>query len=93
MKHYGGAGAIQDPHEIIVSIISSSKNIAYAANTNFDFMLETDYLDDPKRPGAVMGPKTVPRKTLKAIENNTLSEDQAYKIHTDLPDKVYHSFD
>ncbi len=93
VKHYGGPGAIQDPHEIVVSIISSSKNIAYAANTNFDFMLETDYLDDPKRPGAVMGPKTVPRKTLKAIENNTLSEDQAYKIHTDLPDKVYHSFD
>ena len=24
------------------------------------FMLETDYMDDPRRPGAVLGPKTVP---------------------------------
>ena len=45
-------------------------------------MLETDYLDDPKRPGAVMGPKTVPRKTFKALENNILSDEQAYSIHT-----------
>ena len=55
-------------------------------------MLETDYLDDPKRPGAVMGPKTVPRKTQKAIENNILSEAQVQKIHTELPDSVYREF-
>ena len=55
-------------------------------------MLETDYLDDPQRPGAVMGPKTVPRKTLKAIENNILSEEQTHKIHTRIPDSVYRKF-
>ena len=93
VKHYGGPGAIEEPHGILVSIIASSKNIEYAANTKFDFMLETDYLDDPKRPGAVMGPKTVPRKTLKAIENNIISKEQVYNVHTDLPNKVYRSFD
>jgi TatD-related deoxyribonuclease len=55
-------------------------------------MLETDYLDDPQRPGAVMGPKTVPRKTFKAIENNVLSEKQVYKVHTSIPDSVYREF-
>ena len=25
--------------------------------------METDYLDDPRRPGAVLGPRTVPRRT------------------------------
>jgi TatD-related deoxyribonuclease len=55
-------------------------------------MLETDYLDDPQRPGAVMGPKTVPRKTRKALENNILSEKQVYNIHTKLPDSVYREF-
>ena len=92
VKHYGGPGAIENPSGIIVSIISSSTNIEYASNTNFDFMLETDYLDDPQRPGAVMGPKTVPRKTLKAIENNILSEEQIYKVHTSIPDSVYREF-
>ena len=25
--------------------------------------METDFLDDPNRPGAVLGPKTVPKRT------------------------------
>ena len=93
VKHYGGPGSIENPHGIMVSMISSATNIEYASNTKFDFMLETDYLDDPKRPGAVMGPKTVPRKTFKALENNILSDEQAYNIHTRIPNSVYRNFD
>ena len=74
-------------------MISSSTNIEFASKTEFNFMLETDYLDDPKRPGAVMGPKTVPRKTLKAMKNNILSEEQVYNIHTRVPNSVYRDFD
>ena len=93
VKHYGGPGAIENPNGLIVSIISSSTNIDYASKTKFEFMLETDYLDDPKRPGAVMGPKTVPRKTFKALEKGILSEEQLYNIHTKVPDSVYSVFD
>ena len=71
-------------------MISSSTNIESSSDS--EFMLETDYLDDPKRPGAVMGPKTVPRKTQKAIEGNVLSKEQVHKIHTELPDSVYREF-
>ena len=90
VKHYGGPGALEDPHGIVVSLISSSTNIENASQS--EFMLETDYLDDPQRPGAVMGPKTVPRKTRKALEDNILSKDQVYSIHTKLPDSVYGEF-
>ena len=90
VKHYGGPGALEDPHGIVVSLISSSTNIESSSGS--EFMLETDYLDDPQRPGAVMGPKTVPRKTHKALENNILSEKQVYNIHTKLPDSVYREF-
>jgi len=90
VKHYGGPGALEDPHGIVVSLISSSTNIETASQS--EFMLETDYLDDPQRPGAVMGPRTVPRKTRKALEDNILSEDQVYSIHTKLPDSVYGEF-
>ena len=93
VKHYGGPQSIENPSEIVVSMISSSTNIEFASKTEFDFMLETDYLDDPKRPGAVMGPKTVPRKTFKAIENSILSDEQAYNIHTRIPNSVYRNFD
>ena len=90
VKHYGGPKALENPSGIVVSLISSSTNIESSSDS--EFMLETDYLDDPKRPGAVMGPKTVPRKTQKAVESNILSKDQVHKIHTELPDSVYREF-
>ena len=90
VKHYGGPGALENPSGLVVSLISSSTNIE--SSSGLEFMLETDYLDDPKRPGAVMGPKTVPRKTQKAIEGHVLSKEQVHKIHTELPDSVYREF-
>jgi len=92
VKHYGGPGAIEDPHGLVVSLISSATNIAYASKLKSSFMLETDYLDDIKRPGAVMGPKTVPRKTFAALEKDILSKEQIFDIHTTLPDSVYREF-
>ena len=90
VKHYGGPAALENPSGLVVSLISSSTNIESSAAS--EFMLETDYLDDPERPGAVMGPKTVPRKTQKALESNVLSKDQVHRIHTELPNLVYREF-
>tara|TARA_B100001123_G_scaffold240721_1_gene269260 strand:+ start:315 stop:1166 length:852 start_codon:yes stop_codon:yes gene_type:complete len=90
VKHYGGPAALENPSGLVVSLISSSTNIESSAAS--EFMLETDYLDDPERPGAVMGPKTVPRKTQKALESNVLSRNQVHRIHTELPDLVYREF-
>ena len=90
VKHYGGPKALENPSGIVVSLISSSTNIESSSDS--EFMLETDYLDAPKRPGAVMGPTTVPRKTQKAIEGHVLSKEQVHKIHTELPDSVYREF-
>tara|TARA_Y100001968_G_scaffold97134_1_gene87131 strand:+ start:764 stop:1582 length:819 start_codon:yes stop_codon:yes gene_type:complete len=92
VKHYGGPGAIEEPHDITVSLISTSTNIAQGSKINANFMLETDYLDDPNRPGAVMGPKTVPRKSLSALEKGIISENQFFDIHSRLPDTVYQKF-
>ncbi len=92
VKHYGGPGSIEDSNGLIVSMTTSLTNIRYAANRNSDFMLETDYLDDPNRPGAVMGPKSVPRKTLRALDEKIITEKQAYEIHSVIPDRVYRNF-
>ena len=92
VKHYGGIGSIKNSHGITVSLLASNENIAYASKHNHSHMLETDYLDDPNRPGAVLGPKTVPRKTLKSFEEGIIDEEQFSKIHTDLPDFIYKEF-
>jgi len=92
VKHYGGIGSIEKSYGITVSLLATSTNIEYAAKNNLEHMLETDYLDDPNRPGAVLGPRTVPRKTLKFIDKGLLNDEQVAKIHTDLPNKIYKDF-
>jgi len=92
VKHYGGPGALEAPAGLVVSVIASRTNLRAAAASGAEFMLETDYLDDPARPGAVMGPKTVPRRTCAALEDGTLDEELAQRIHVEIPDRVYGKF-
>ena len=57
------------------------------------FMLETDYMDDPKRPGAVLGPKTVPKRTQQLAEiskeNDLIDEELFWNMHVELPNSLY----
>jgi TatD-related deoxyribonuclease len=92
VKHYGGPGALEAPAGLAVSVIASRTNLRAAAALGTEFMLETDYLDDPARPGAVMGPRTVPRRTRAALEDGMLDETLAHRIHVELPDRVYGKF-
>jgi predicted urease superfamily metal-dependent hydrolase len=39
-----------------------------------------------------MGPKTVPRRTCAALEDGTLDEELAQRIHVEIPDRVYGKF-
>jgi TatD-related deoxyribonuclease len=73
---------------IFPSVICSRGALDEALLQGTRFMLETDYIDDSRRPGAVLGPKTVPRKTKEAIRNG-VSEEVFYKIHKDNPEKSY----
>lgn len=71
------------------SIIASEKNIREALRQGTRFMLESDYLDDLKRPGAVIAPSTIPRKTKNLLRSGAMSEEAAFKIHKENPEKVY----
>ncbi len=90
VKHYSPALVLENEnYGLMPSVLASGKNIVKAAKKGSRFMLETDYIDDPKRPGAVLGPKTVPKKTISLLEKNVLSEDQVFKIHKENPEKTY----
>ncbi len=49
--------------------------------------METDYIDDPDRPGAVLGPKTVPRRVRWMLDEGW--EDAVETAHVETPKDVY----
>jgi TatD-related deoxyribonuclease len=58
--------------------------------------METDFLDDPKRPGAVLGPKTIPKRT-QQLCSRLLADEWAeecveslmLKVHSEWPKSLY----
>ncbi len=62
--------------------------VATAQKSSHGFLLETDYMDDLRRPGAVLGPKTVPKRTHQLIAAG-LDEEFMWKAHVDLPNSLY----
>jgi TatD-related deoxyribonuclease len=51
--------------------------------------MESDYMDENSSPGAVIGPKSVPRFTRRLLEAGLITSDDVYRIHTDTPSKIY----
>jgi len=90
VKHYSPPLILKNEnHGLMPSVLASKKNIFIATKKGTRFMMETDYIDDPSRPGAVLGPKTVPKRTLELVENDIMTEKQAYEIHKRNPEKTY----
>lgn len=90
VKHYSPPLILENEnYGLMPSVLASEKNILSAVKKGSRFMMETDYIDDPRRPGAVLGPKTVPKRTLELLEKNIISEEQACQIHKTIPEKTY----
>lgn len=62
--------------------------IETADSCSHGFLLETDYMDDLRRPGAVLGPKTVPKRTQQLVAAG-IDEELIWKAHVDLPNRLY----
>ena len=90
VKHYSPPLILKnESYGLMPSVLASKKNILAAIEKGTRFMMETDYIDDPRRPGAVLGPKTVPKRTLELMENGIFTEKQVYEIHKKNPEKTY----
>lgn len=64
------------------------KLVETAQKSSHGFLLETDYMDDLRRPGAVLGPKTVPKRTQQLVAAG-IDEEFMWKAHVDLPNSLY----
>lgn len=83
VKHFSG-GHVEGP---IPSVISNEADLRTAAERGDPFLMETDYIDDPDRPGAVLGPKVVPRRVEWLIEEGY--EEAVRRAHVETPARVY----
>lgn len=79
----------EENHGIFPSVLASEKNIKEALKKGTRFMLETDYLDDLRRPGAVLTLRTIPRRVKKFMEEGVMSEEEAFIINKENPERIY----
>jgi len=83
VKHYAG-GPVEGP---VPSVISNEEDLRAAAESGAPFLMETDFIDDPDRPGAVLGPKTVPRRVEWLADKGY--EGALERAHVETPARVY----
>ncbi|MGB9937975.1 MAG: TatD family hydrolase [Methanobacterium sp.] len=90
IKHFSGPFVREEEnHGLTPSLIATRTVVLEGIKKGNNFLMETDYLDMKDRPGAVLGPKTVPRRTNELLRNGTFTEEDAYKIHVENIEKVY----
>jgi TatD-related deoxyribonuclease len=83
VKHFAG-GRVRGP---VPSVIGHREKLERAAQRGEPFLMETDFIDDPDRPGAVLGPKTVPKRVRWLRE---AGYERAVEIaHVETPIRVY----
>lgn len=83
VKHFAG-GRLDGP---VPSVLSKTEELEVAVERDDPFLMETDYIDDPERPGAVLGPKTVPRRVRWLLDEGY--DDAVETAHVETPSLVY----
>jgi len=71
------------------SIIAKHEAIPELCKASRRFTMESDYMDENSRPGAVIGPKSVPRFTIRFLEQEQITLDDVFRIHQETPGLIY----
>jgi len=90
VKHYSPPLVLPEENfGLMPSVLAGKEAVKEALRKGTRFLLETDFLDDPRRPGAVMAITTVPKRTRAFMQQGIMTEEQAYKIHVENPKMTY----
>ena len=84
VKHYGSPDTPLHP-----SLIAKHEAIPQLAREKRAFTMESDYMDENSRPGAVIGPKSVPRYTNQLVTSGRFTAEDCYRIHAETIERVY----
>lgn len=104
VHHYAPANVSGEFTHGLSSSVSMAKNsvsdiIKTFSECTATWTMETDYLDDPNRPGAVLGPKTVPKRTQQLTDQllQIMTQDEAEEllihVHSIWPNRLYGEID
>lgn len=74
---------------IMPSIPASRTRVREALAKGSRFMLETDYIDDPENPSAIMSINTVPKRVKAMVASGEMTEEQVRRICGDIPEELY----
>ncbi len=90
VKHYSPPLVLPEENfGLMPSVLVGRDSAERAISKGTRFLMETDFLDDPRRPGAVLAITTVPKRTRALLQRGAMTEEQAYKIHVDNPRNTY----
>ena len=84
VKHYGSPDTPLHP-----SLIAKHEALPRLIREHRRFTMESDYMDENSRPGAVIGPKSVPRYTSQLITSGQMTIDDCFFIHAETVERVY----
>jgi TatD-related deoxyribonuclease len=84
VKHYATPDTPLTP-----SFLATHPDIPELAGIHRLFTMESDYMDENSRPGAVIGPKSVPKTTFRLLHDGLITSDDACRIHKETPEMVY----
>jgi TatD-related deoxyribonuclease len=84
VKHYGSPETPLHP-----SLIARHEAIPQMVRKRRAFTMESDFMDENSRPGAVTGPKSVPRYTNQLLQDGLITMDDCFRIHAETIGKVY----
>ena len=74
---------------LIFSVTGRAGFVRKCISEGGEFLLETDYLDDPRRPGAVLSLRSLPRLLNRLLKSGLLDPEVAWNINVRLPERIY----
>ena len=89
VKHYcGPLVKPEENHGVFPSVLATRDLVQEALSKGDRFLLETDFMDDLTRPGAVLAITTVPKRMRQLIEKGC-DPEVLWKINMTNPENVY----
>lgn len=84
VKHYASPDTPLHP-----SLIAKHEALPQLIHDRRRFTMESDYMDENSRPGAVIGPKSVPRYTNQLVASGKMTPDDCFFVHKETVERVY----
>jgi TatD-related deoxyribonuclease len=84
VKHYATPDTPLHP-----SLIAKHEALPRLIREHRRFTMESDFMDENSRPGAVIGPKSVPRFTNQLVASGQMTVDDCFFVHAETVERVY----